>query len=59
MTFPGPHRTIIVEPIDLPRKHTREQPASPSEDPGEPEPAEAPPAEPERQPAKHGRASGP
>ncbi|HEY8467977.1 MAG TPA: hypothetical protein VIL04_14365 [Solirubrobacterales bacterium] len=49
MTFPGPSRTIIVEPIERPaRAPQRTQPAPERERP-EREPA---PAEPKRAPAK-------
>jgi hypothetical protein len=57
MTFTGPYRTIIVQPVELPSRPEREEPAAPvpeHEPPPErrPEPSE----EPERVPAKSGRA---
>lgn len=43
MTFPGPSRTIIVEPVEVPK---------PAEAPATPEPAEAPEPDREKSPAE-------
>lgn len=46
MTLPGPSRTIIVEPIDVPR-------TKPAREPAEPRPKRAPaPAKPKPKPEK-------
>ncbi len=55
MTLPGPYRTIIVEPIEVPWIQPDEQPATPVERPSEPEPDEAP--TPEREPGLPARSA--
>lgn len=49
MTFPGPSRTIIVEPIERPARRPKRSEPQPDRERPEREPA---PAEPKRAPAK-------
>lgn len=49
MTLPGPSRTIIVEPVEMPQPAP--EPAAPEPGPPAPEPDPAP-VEPDEEPAK-------